>query len=119
MLEGVQILAQDPIKDFGYGGYVLGACVIIALIASIVYAIKEFNFIEGCCLVFYGFAISFCIGVILAMPVSAITSSPTGKYTYKVTVDENVSIVDFYERYEVISQDGMIFTVREKDGNYD
>jgi hypothetical protein len=33
---------------------------------------------------------------------------------YKVTISEEVSMTDFYEHYEVIDQDGKIFTVREK-----
>lgn len=33
---------------------------------------------------------------------------------YKVTIDESVSMTEFYEKYEVIDQEGLIFTVREK-----
>ena len=37
------------------------------------------------------------------------------EYTeYKVTIDESVSMTEFYERYEVIDQEGLIFTVKEK-----
>lgn len=33
---------------------------------------------------------------------------------YKVTISDEVSMTEFYEHYEVIEQDGKIFTVREK-----
>ena len=33
---------------------------------------------------------------------------------YKVTIDESVSMTEFYEKYEVIDQEGLIFTVKEK-----
>lgn len=33
---------------------------------------------------------------------------------YKVTISEEVSMTEFLEHYEVIEQDGKIFTVREK-----
>lgn len=33
---------------------------------------------------------------------------------YKVTISDEVSMTKFCERYEVINQDGKIFTVREK-----
>ena len=33
---------------------------------------------------------------------------------YKVTIDESTSMTEFYEKYEVIDQEGLIFTVREK-----
>lgn len=37
------------------------------------------------------------------------------KTIYKVTIDESVSMVEFYKRYEIIDQDGLIFTVYEKE----
>ena len=37
------------------------------------------------------------------------------KTIYKVTIDESVSMVEFYERYEIIDQDGLIFTIIEKE----
>jgi hypothetical protein len=33
---------------------------------------------------------------------------------YKVTISDEVSMTEFLERYEVIDQDGKIFTVKEK-----
>ena len=33
--------------------------------------------------------------------------------TYKVTLDETISAKDFLDKYEVISKEGEIFTVRE------
>ena len=34
---------------------------------------------------------------------------------YKVTIDDTVSMVEFYERYEVLDQEGLIFTITEKE----
>ena len=39
---------------------------------------------------------------------------------YKVTISDEVSMNDFLERYEIVDQEGKIYTVREvgvKDGN--
>jgi hypothetical protein len=33
---------------------------------------------------------------------------------YKVTVSEEVSMVEFLDKYEIIEQEGKIFTIREK-----
>lgn len=33
---------------------------------------------------------------------------------YKVTISEEVSLKEFYEYYDVVEQDGKIFTIREK-----
>lgn len=44
-----------------------------------------------------------------------ITQIPvTYETQYKVTISDEVSMTEFYEHYEVIDQDGKIFTVREK-----
>ena len=39
------------------------------------------------------------------------------KTYYKVTISEEVSLKDFYEYYDVVEQDGKIFTIKEKDNN--
>ena len=39
---------------------------------------------------------------------------PTGKYIYNVTVNEDVSLTDFYEKYEVVEVNGKIWTIQEK-----
>ena len=38
----------------------------------------------------------------------------TGKYEYKVTIDDTVSMTEFYEKYKVIEQEGEIWTIRDK-----
>lgn len=40
---------------------------------------------------------------------------PTEYNTYKVTISENVSMTEFYEKYEILDVDGQIYTVRERD----
>lgn len=34
---------------------------------------------------------------------------------YKVTIDKDVSLVEFYDKYTVLEQDGLIFTIIDKD----
>ena len=34
---------------------------------------------------------------------------------YKVTIDETVSMVKFMDKYEIIDQEGKIYTVRERE----
>lgn len=51
------------------------------------------------------------IGIILIM-----LATPFGhkEYQYKVTVDDSVSTVEFYEKYGVVNTEGKIFVVKEK-----
>ena len=43
------------------------------------------------------------------------SGAPTKYETqYKVTISEEVSMVEFHEKYEIVETEGKIFTVREK-----
>lgn len=58
------------------------------------------------------------IGVLLFGMTGTLASTPSEYVTeYKVFISEEVSLTEFYERYDVIKQDGKLFTVREKDTN--
>ena len=34
---------------------------------------------------------------------------------YKVTIDESVSMIEFLDKYEILDQEGKIYTIREKE----
>ena len=56
------------------------------------------------------------IGVLCFVGAGALASTPSEYATeYKVLISEEVSLTKFYERYDVVKQDGKLFTVREKD----
>ena len=48
-----------------------------------------------------------------------IITVPTGKYEYKVTISDEVNFVEFNNKYEIIDQDGLIYTIKEKESNND
>lgn len=52
--------------------------------------------------------------VAVALLTISIVSFATRYPVYKVTVDKNVSFVEFNERYEIIKQDGLIYEVKER-----
>ena len=39
---------------------------------------------------------------------------PTGRYRYKVTVSDEVSLNDIYETYEIVDRDGELWTLEDK-----
>ena len=45
-----------------------------------------------------------------------LTEAPATEYAteYKVTIDDSVSMNEFMDKYEIINQEGKIYTVREK-----
>ena len=54
-------------------------------------------------------------GSISGMGIGQVSEIPIAHETqYQVTISDEVSMTEFYEHYEMIDQDGKIFTVREK-----
>ena len=91
----------------------LGLAVIIALVVGcclfIEHAIKEKDetiFIgAGICIIF----------IVLVMGLTFNHQVTKTIPEYKVTIDKNVSLIEFYDKYTVLEQDGLIFTIIDKD----
>ena len=63
--------------------------------------------------------LSIVVGVVISLlvlvAVCNITEYPVAyENQYKVTIDDNVSMNEFNEKYEVVSQEGKIYTIRER-----
>ena len=91
----------------------LGLAVIIALVAGcclfIEYAIKEK---DGSVLIGVGVCLLFILLVTdLTFNHQVTKTIPE----YKVTIDKNVSLVEFYDKYTVLEQDDLIFTIIDKN----
>ena len=62
----------------------------------------------------------FTIGIVLiggfvCLLCSVINTDEIIDTEYKVTISDDVSMTEFYEKYEVVEQSGKIFTVKERD----
>lgn len=55
------------------------------------------------------------VGIIVCLFCSFIKTDEVIDTEYKVTISDKVSMTEFCEKYEIIEQDGKIFTVRERD----
>ena len=109
MLEGIEILSQTEITTMPTGVKTICLALIILMVLSLILSvIFEKDWI---CNFGFGFGIlgltCFIIG--LCNPEHA------GKFEYKVTIDENVSMLEFYEHYEIISVEDKIYTIRIKE----
>ena len=62
-----------------------------------------------------GAVIGIIIGTLCAALIGDMAETPI-KYTnqYKVTISDEVSMNEFTEKYDIISQEGRIYTVRER-----
>ena len=111
MLEGIEILNQTEIMGSSTWNTVLiifgSMLAFTGLMTMILYNDQLGTFLSGIFLFVIGF-FSISIGYI-------IKTEPTGIYEYQVTIDESVLATDLYENYEVIKQDGKIWTIMEKN----
>ena len=115
-MTGVEILASSEVAieyTFNWAAFGIAYGVIFAVFV----AFGIFMTVR------YDELIQMLIGVVLGLIIGGIFSPIIGfvlvkpsKYEteYKVTISEEVSMTEFYEHYEVIEQDGKIFTVRER-----
>lgn len=116
MIDGVIILAQEPIYEtvyswgWSWGGFALGiiAILILAIIIYCLYhGVPEFTIF----LVF--------VMILLACSINAFRRvNKTEVYLYeqyKVVIDDSVSLNEFNKKYDIIDQEGKIYTVILKD----
>ena len=106
MLQGVEILSQKVVPITEPNNFILVFGWIIAIILFIAITIKV-DAALGVSIFFLIFTISFGL--------SNCILQKTGEYTqYKVTISDTVNFVEFNEKYEVLEQDGKIYTIKER-----
>lgn len=113
-MAGVEILATEQVATafgFNWNTYIF-LIVISAAVASFMFGIVFFQEYGG-----WSFLIGLGIGTAVAGLIALVPSFNTLpiEYTtqYKVTISDEVQMNDFLSRYEIISTEGKIYTVRE------
>ena len=106
MIEGIEILSQEVCNEFNIIAFF--ACVILFMMIGM-----AFDFFKDLSYGIFG-AIAGCIVGIFAYAIIFQCIFPVKFIKYKVTISEEVSMTEFYEKYEIIDVDGAIYTIREK-----
>lgn len=114
-MTGVEILHSSEVPaSGGFNGEIfistLIVCVIMGFIIGTVMSIidLEIEWMLG------GIGISVMLGLLLGAVIGDISSSEVYETHYKVFVSDEVSMNEFLEKYEIIDQEGKIYTVKEK-----
>lgn len=116
-MNGVEILAtQEVAVAFCFNwlsfwitiAIVMGMCLAIGCLGSL--AENDFSFLIAFCIVGALFGILF--GMIFG---SADRKQTEYEMQYKVSITDEVSMNEFLEKYEIIDQEGKIYTVRERE----
>ena len=112
-MEGITILNQtlhegaivDPL--FGIGLALVGAALLLCFTGAFMGAcgIKIIPYI------FLGISLTF---LVIGMAIGIF--GPREEITrYQVLIDDSVSFIEFNDRYEIINQDGAIYTIQERE----
>ena len=112
-MTGVEILAANEVAITGWhwGAFLITTGVILFCFIVLELATSDRSDRLGLFL-----SLIFCIFVSCVFGTIAGASFPTGYETqYKVTISDEVSMNEFLERYEIIEQEGKIYTVRERN----
>ena len=110
-MEGITILNQFVVDNAPVGW-------LAAVAGAVLLCVCFWAFISFIGWREYGYSIAFVIlGIICSgLIVSGVTITNTPPETrYQVLIDESVSMSEFFEKYEIIEQEGKIYTVKEKE----
>ena len=113
-MEGIDILSKTMATD------TCGWAFNIVIIGAIVLIVSFITFII--CLEFERFDLAnICFWVLIASLLALLLiaminpQTETGRYRYEVTIDDGVSFLDLQEKYDVIEQNGRIWTLEDKE----
>ena len=115
MMNGITILYQEPIYKI--------ICVnenILNLLALLFIFMIFGALISSLCMSFKGTIIFSVLALITILSIAVLDSRSTSTeeldhYEYKVAIDDSVPMKEFLSKYEIINQEGEIFTIVERE----
>ena len=114
-MDGVEILATGTrLSEFEPSAPAFVIVLAISMIIGLTVGVDEKSISFGLGL---GIVLGFVGGFIIACLVGLVTLEEYP--TYKVVISDTVSMNEFMDRYEIINQDGKIYTVKERTPNVD
>ena len=116
-MNGIEILSSKEVASmFSFNwtsfGVLAGVLFAVFIVIGLIFSVKDKDWAY--------LTLSSIVGIILAAMFGGlfgtITSTPTEYETqYKITISDEVSMNKFAEKYEILDQEGKIYTVREKE----
>lgn len=119
--KGINLLEQTPIKDYTtLSGILIGIGIGTAIIATIIFFVKTKSQHRICwkdrCskifLIFYILGLSLAIFSVIRFPWFYVE---TGRYTYKCTLEENISANYISDNFNVICVEDGVWTIEDKE----
>ena len=114
-MNGITILYQEPIYKIicvNENILILLAHIFIAMIVGAIISAIYFELKGLIIYVILGCATLFALGILDSYSTS---TEEVDHYEYKVTIDDSVPMKEFLSKYEIINQEGEIFTIVERE----
>ena len=116
-MQGVDILTSTQVAtnlSFNWDAFWITAMIILGVfvVFGVIIAIQDDDYSAIALTVIIGVFVGFVAGAFTGEIIFPTTTD--NETQYKVTISDEVPMTEFFEHYEVIEQDGKIFTVREK-----
>ena len=127
MLNGIEVLNKIELMDTMYNkiwenlaslsGYSLIMFLVLTAIILFIdnHIYKNVDMIA--CISMFALIVSMVLFIVSCIAIIFTSKQvPNGEYEYQVTISDDVSMVEFNEKYDVIEVEGKIWTIVEKDG---
>lgn len=110
MLDGITIIKQTEIIELPINISIFLTIIFIGFCAYIFGRLTEIIELQ-----MGGMIIGIISFLLMLLSLLIIKPEPTGKYEYQVIIDESITFDEICEQYEVIEQNGLIWTIKDKD----
>ena len=116
MIPGVEILATNEIYKcvgFNWGGFwiIFGILVFISIVLAYSSGFNSFSFGDKVGIIIF---LLFIVSLLSTLAGSLSGPKALDYVQYKVTISDEVSMNEFTEKYEILEQEGKIYTIRER-----
>lgn len=113
-MNGVEILNQTEIMKTVWSAEIFlitfSVCLLLGLVLGIARGLVEHDILVNITVgLICGLVVGGLIGLLLGG--GGTKKMPTGTYEYQVTISDEVNLNEFLKKYEIISQEGKIYTV--------
>ena len=117
-MSGVEILASEQVvAKYGISNTTIFTAILIIGIAFVLGVLMSIDLLDWGFLLYWMF-LGMCFSLLLCSIVQEKTKKPLEYETqYQIIISDEVLMNDFYDKYEIIEQEGKIFTVREREVN--
>lgn len=111
-MSGMTILTQHPIVEYQGQVWVVLAAIAFILTISFLIVALACNSFES-----FGYFIVFLLCFLFFIIIGKVhyKQVETGRYEYQVLLDETVDINELASHYDIIGQDGLIWTIQDKE----